>query len=51
MFNVTQPPLQIIGVAVFGIGVWAWQEKDTFNNLSRVAQVCILVYDSVHVMY
>ena len=30
---------QIVGIVIFIMGIWAWTEKDTFSNLSRVAQV------------
>ncbi|KAK2178386.1 hypothetical protein NP493_546g04029 [Ridgeia piscesae] len=29
----------IVGIVIFIMGVWAWTEKDTFNNLQHVAKV------------
>ncbi|KAI0213223.1 Tetraspanin-5 [Lamellibrachia satsuma] len=29
----------IVGIVIFIMGIWAWTEKDTFSNLSHVAQV------------
>lgn len=33
--------LQMVGLSVLAIGFWAWSEKDTFNNLSRLANVAL----------
>jgi len=30
-----------MGLMVLAIGFWAWGEKDTFNNLSRLANVAL----------
>lgn len=34
-------PLQLMGLSILGIGVWAWTEKDTFNNLSRLTNIAL----------
>lgn len=33
--------LQLAGLGILSIGVWAWSEKDTFNNLSRLANIAL----------
>lgn len=33
--------LQLLGLGILTVGVWAWSEKDTFNNLSKVANVAL----------
>ncbi|KOX77431.1 Tetraspanin-5 [Melipona quadrifasciata] len=30
-----------LGLGIMAIGVWAWTEKDTFNNLSRLTNVAL----------
>ncbi|CAG9133506.1 hypothetical protein JYU34_004497 [Plutella xylostella] len=30
-----------IGLVVLAVGVWAWTEKDTFNNLSRLTNIAL----------
>ncbi|CAH0723846.1 unnamed protein product, partial [Brenthis ino] len=30
-----------LGLIVLAIGVWAWSEKDTFNNLSRLTNIAL----------
>ena len=31
----------LIGLSILAIGVWAWTEKDTFNNLSLLTNVAL----------
>ena len=31
----------LLGLGILTIGAWAWKEKDTFNNLGRVANVAL----------
>lgn len=31
----------LLGLGIMTIGVWAWSEKDTFNNLTKVANVAL----------
>lgn len=33
--------LQWLGLGILTIGVWAWTEKDIFNNISKVANVAL----------
>lgn len=33
--------LQLLGLGILTIGVWAWSEKDIFNNLGKVANVAL----------
>lgn len=30
-----------MGLSILAIGVWAWTEKDTFNNLSRLTNIAL----------
>ncbi|XP_043290156.1 tetraspanin-5 isoform X3 [Venturia canescens] len=30
-----------VGLGIMAVGVWAWKEKDTFNNLSRLTNVAL----------
>ncbi|ELU03300.1 hypothetical protein CAPTEDRAFT_26419, partial [Capitella teleta] len=32
---------QLLGGAMLGIGMWAWSEKDMFNNISQLTQVTL----------
>lgn len=32
---------QWLGLGIMAVGVWAWTEKDTFNNLSRLTNVAL----------
>lgn len=32
---------QLLGLGILTVGVWAWSEKDTFNNLGKVANVAL----------
>ncbi|XP_024944879.1 tetraspanin-5 isoform X6 [Cephus cinctus] len=31
----------LLGLGIMAVGVWAWTEKDTFNNLSRLTNVAL----------
>jgi len=31
----------LLGLGILAIGVWAWTEKDTFNNLSRIYHIAL----------
>jgi len=31
----------LVGLGILAIGVWAWTEKDTFNNLSRLYHIAL----------
>jgi tetraspanin-5 len=33
--------LQLVGLTILAIGVWAWIEKDTFSNISRLTNVAL----------
>ncbi|XP_012287199.1 tetraspanin-5 isoform X2 [Orussus abietinus] len=37
-FNVT---FWLLGLGIMAVGVWAWMEKDTFNNLSRLTNIAL----------
>lgn len=32
---------QLMGLSILTVGVWAWSEKDIFNNLGKVANVAL----------
>ena len=32
---------QLLGLGILAIGVWAWTEKDTFNNLSLLTNIAL----------
>ena len=32
---------QLLGLGVLAIGIWAWTEKDTFNNLSKLTNIAL----------
>lgn len=32
---------QWLGLSIMAVGVWAWSEKDTFNNLSHLTNVAL----------
>lgn len=32
---------KLLGLGILTVGVWAWSEKDTFNNLGKVANVAL----------
>ncbi|XP_051171337.1 tetraspanin-5 isoform X1 [Leptopilina boulardi] len=31
----------LLGLGIMAVGVWAWTEKDTFNNLSRLTNIAL----------
>ena len=31
----------LLGLGVLAIGIWAWTEKDTFNNLSKLTNIAL----------
>ena len=33
--------LQLLGLGILAIGIWAWTEKDTFNNLSKLTNIAL----------
>lgn len=33
--------VQLLGLGILTVGVWAWSEKDTFNNLGKLANVAL----------
>lgn len=33
--------LQLMGLSIMVVGVWAWTEKDIFNNLSRLTNIAL----------
>lgn len=41
IINYMQITFQLLGLGILTVGVWAWSEKDTFNNLGRVANVAL----------
>ncbi|KAK6626731.1 hypothetical protein RUM44_009208 [Polyplax serrata] len=32
---------KLLGLGILAVGIWAWSEKDTFNNLSRLTNVAL----------
>merc|ERR1711994_740149 len=40
-FNYEFIPFQLLGLGILAIGVWAWTEKDTFNNLSLLTNIAL----------
>lgn len=32
---------QLLGLGILTVGVWAWSEKDIFNNLGKVANIAL----------
>lgn len=32
---------QLFGLFILGVGIWAWTEKDIFNNISRLTNVAL----------
>lgn len=32
---------QLLGLCIFIVGIWAWTEKDIFNNLSRLTNITL----------
>lgn len=33
--------LQLCGLLIFGVGVWAWNEKEIFNNFNKLTNVAL----------
>lgn len=33
--------LQLFGLFILGVGIWAWTEKDIFNNISRITNIAL----------
>lgn len=33
--------MQLLGLGILTVGVWAWSEKDTFHNLSKIANIAL----------
>ena len=33
--------IQLLGLGILAIGIWAWSEKDTFNNLSKLTNIAL----------
>ena len=33
--------VQLTGLGITAVGIWAWTEKDTFSNLSRLTNVAL----------
>ena len=31
----------MLGLCIFIVGIWAWTEKDIFNNLSRLTNITL----------
>ncbi|RZF45966.1 hypothetical protein LSTR_LSTR008343 [Laodelphax striatellus] len=31
----------LLGLCILAVGIWAWSEKDTFNNLGRLANIAL----------
>ena len=40
-FNYGIMSFQLLGLGILAIGVWAWTEKDTFNNLSLLTNIAL----------
>jgi len=32
---------QLLGLCILTVGVWAWSEKDIFNNIGKVANIAL----------
>lgn len=33
--------VKLLGLGILTVGVWAWSEKDTFHNLSKIANIAL----------
>ena len=33
--------IKLLGLGILAIGIWAWSEKDTFNNLSKLTNIAL----------
>lgn len=33
--------MQLLGLCILAVGVWAWSEKDMFNNLSKLTTIAL----------
>ena len=37
----------LLGLGVLAIGIWAWTEKDTFNNLSKLTESFVICFERI----
>lgn len=33
--------VKLLGLGILTVGVWAWSEKDTFHNLSKITNIAL----------